>query len=61
MKLHHSIVKVQAIALHPRTAALAEIAYASHGLYAANHWSLWFIYGALLLVSIAHVIWVNVH
>lgn len=57
VNFHDVGVKIQKVALHPRTAALTEIAYASHGLIAASHWELWAIYGALLLVSLAHLIW----
>lgn len=57
MKLHSVIIKAQQIALHPRTAALTEVAYASHGLLHAHQWELLAIYTALVIISLAHFFW----
>lgn len=59
MKLHQTVIKAQAIALHPRTAAITEVAYATHGIFHANHWTLTVIYTALIIISLAHFIWVS--
>ena len=57
MKLHRTVIKAQEIALHPRTAAITEVAYATHGLFHANSATLWIIYTALIIISLAHFIW----
>lgn len=59
MKGFHNIaVRMQKLCLHPRTAALVEVTYACHGIVAAHHWVVLMIYGALFIVSMAHLIWV---
>lgn len=55
--IHTILLICQKVALHPRTSALAELAYACHGLVAAHHWAVVLIYAALFVVSIAHLIW----
>lgn len=44
---------------HPRTGAVVEVIYASHGLHMAVDWAAVAVYVALLVVAVAHVLWVH--
>lgn len=60
MNLHPHLVKCQRIALHPRTQASAEIVYAAHGIIQHSHWGYWLVYGFILIVAFAHLVWAHV-
>lgn len=60
MRFYAIALFLQKLALHPRTSALAELAYACHGLFAAHHWVVVLIYSGLFVVSMAHLIWATV-
>lgn len=57
--IHPHLVKCQKIALHPRTQATAEVVYAAHGILHGTSWVVWLIYGFILIVAFAHLIWAS--
>lgn len=47
------------VILHPRTSAMAEVTYATHGLLHGDSLVVWLVYSLLLVVSLAHLVWAH--